>query len=31
LFTVAHAMGSTLTQLGLDAGQVNSTLSGILA
>jgi hypothetical protein len=30
LFTVAQAMGSTVTQLGLDAGQVNSALSGIL-
>jgi len=31
LFTVAQAMGSTVTQLGLDAGQVNATLSGILS
>jgi hypothetical protein len=31
LFTVAQAMGSTITQLGVDAGQTNSTLSGVLA
>jgi hypothetical protein len=31
LFTVAQAMGSTITKLGLDAGQVTSALSGVLA
>jgi hypothetical protein len=30
LFTVAQAMGSTVPQLGLDAGQVSSGLSGVL-
>lgn len=30
LFTVAQAMGSTVTKLGLDAGQVTSPLSGVL-
>jgi hypothetical protein len=31
LLTVAQAMGSTVTELGLDAGRVSSALSGVLA